>query len=708
MRNITGGEEAVFRLFNPSSIAIIGASAREGALSWWPLRLLTSSGYQGRVYAINPSRSEINGHPCFASLRDIQGSIDLAVIALNADRSMEAIRDCAERGVKTVVLPTQGFGETGDDGAALEREMTAIARAHGMRIVGPNTDGVANLASGAIASIQPLFDRGIETGPVGLATQSGATASSLLVRLKQAGIGCRFYASAGNESDLGLADYLSFMIQDPNIRLVLSFVETLRHPQEFAKVTDLAAELGKPIALIKVGRSEQGAKRAAAHTGALAGADQLYDSLFASKGVLRVSELSELVAIAKFFLGQGCPKRSGVGIIAVSGGQAGALADKASVVGLPVPTVSEQTETHLNGLLKFGKGFNPCDLTGEVAVNPLLASQVYESFGREQEIGSIIYARKHLTANSGVEAAKLLAASSRQPGAVPLAVYAMDGSVIGPEAQHYEESHIPVFDNLSDLYTAVDRLASYSAFLGRRMPASTLTHRGAAIAAPIATGGIVGDGQAKALLSRYGIRFPQESLAVDAQSAVSAAQRIGYPVVMKIVSQRIQHKTEAGGVALAVGDAREVAETFTRLTDNARRYLGGDEAEGVLIQEQVQGGSEIILGLKVDPGLGTFVVVGLGGIFTELLRDVAIRPAPVDAATARQMLEELRGIALLRGFRGAPASDIDALIETIVQLSWFGADQSSWLAEADLNPVLVLENGRGVRVVDVLLVPKER
>jgi acetate---CoA ligase (ADP-forming) len=706
MLDITGGEDAVFQLFNPSSIAIIGASAREGALSWWPLRLLSSNGYQGKVYAINPARSDIDGHRCFPSLREIDGPVDLAVIALNADRSMEAIRECAERGVKTVVLPTQGFGEMGSDGAAMEREMAAIARAHGMRIVGPNTDGVANLASGAIASIQPLFDRGIESGPVGLATQSGATASSLLVRLKHAGIGCRFYASAGNESDLGLADYLSFMIQDPNIRMVLSFVETLRRPQDFAKVADLAAELGKPIALIKVGRSEQGAKRAAAHTGALAGADQLYDSLFASKGVMRVNELSELVAIAKFFLGQGAPKRKGLGIVAVSGGQAGALADKAGAVGLPVPTVSEATENHLNEVLKFGKGFNPCDLTGEVAVNPSLASQVYESFGREPEIGSIVYARKHLTANAGVEAARLLAVSTRLPGAVPLAVYAMDGSVMGPEAKFYQDGQIPVFDNLNDLYMAVDKLAGYSAFLGRRAPASPSTYR--SVAAPVAPDSIAGDGDAKALLSKYGVRFPQEILALNAESAVSAAQRIGYPVVMKIVSRHIQHKTEAGGVALGVKSPSEAAETFTRLTDNARRHLGGREAEGVLIQEQIQGGSEIILGLKVDAGLGAFVVAGLGGIFTELLRDVAIRPAPVDADTALRMLEELRGIALLRGFRGAPAGDIAALAETIVQLSRFGADQASWLGEADLNPVLVLENGRGVRVVDVLLVPRER
>lgn len=703
MRKVTGAEDDVARLFNPRSIAVIGASSKPGALSWWPLKLAISKGFSGPVYPINPTREEIEGQKCYPCLADVPGPVDLAVIALNAERTADAVRDCAAAGVRTVVLPTQGFGETSAEGAELERGMAEIARTSGMRIVGPNTDGIANLATGAIGSIQPLFNEGVSPGPVGLVTQSGATASSLLLRLKQAGIGCRLYASAGNEIDLGLVDYLSVMVQDPQIKIVLSFVEALRQPKDFVKVALMAAELGKPIVLIKVGRSEQGARRAAAHTGALAGTDSLYDALFASCGVLRVSELSELVAVAKMFLTQGAPVVPGVGIISVSGGQAGALADKAGGMGVPVPTVSDETEARLTDVLQFGKGFNPCDLTGEIARNPSLAVQVYDGFASERDIGTIVYARKHLTADAGVAASKLLGARVSEAGATPLAIYAMDGSVWGPEADEYAARKIPVFDNLNDLYTAVDRLAAWSAFRRETRPPVAEIQAGNAVE----YSGVVPDEDAKRLLFDAGMCLPQECFAKTREAAVAAARNMGFPLVMKIVSERIPHKTEAGGVVLGLRDEASVAEAFDTMMASARAYLGNDDADGVMLQEQIEGGTEVIFGAKVDPAMGPFVVVGLGGIFTELLKDISVRPAPVDAVTARRMVEELSGARLLHGFRGAAPGDIAALVDAIVRFSRLVADQAAWLVEADLNPVLVLEEGKGVRVVDTLLVGRD-
>jgi acyl-CoA synthetase (NDP forming) len=706
MHSITGAEEDVGRIFNPSSVAVIGASSRPGALSWWPLHLLLSNGFAGRVYAVNPSRTEIDGQRSYASLAEIPTRVDLAVIALNAERTMDAIRECAAAGVRSVVLPTQGFAETGAEGAALELQIATLARSNGMRIVGPNTDGVANLETGAIASIQPLFEAGIAPGPVGLATQSGATAGSLLVRLKDAGIGCRLYASAGNECDLGLVDYLSVMVQDPKIKIVLSFVETLRRPEAFLQVADLAAELGKPIVLIKVGRSEQGARRAAAHTGALAGADQLYDALFAAHGVLRVSELSEVVAVAKLFLSQGTPAVPGIGIISVSGGQAGALADKASQMGLPVPTLSDATEAKLSQILRFGKGFNPCDLTGEIARDPSLAVRVYEEFAAEKSVGAIVYARKHLTADAGAAVAKLLAARAQEAGATPLAIYAMDGAITGAEAEEYTARHIPVFDSLNDLYTAIDRLAKWSAFRANRLtprPAEVVRR----VPAVRVYEGVVPDVDAKRMLKEAGLIMPRESFARTGEAVAAATAAIGFPLAMKVVSERISHKTEAGGVVLGLRSSADALKAFEQIMANARAYLGDGAADGVLIQEQVENGTEIILGLKVDAALGPFVVVGFGGIFTELLKDVAVRPAPVDSITARAMIDELRGSALLHSFRGRAALDVDALVDTVVRFSHFGSAQKSWLIEADLNPVMVLESGKGVRVVDALLIGRD-
>jgi len=704
MLNVTGAEDDVERLFNPASVAVIGASSRPGTLSWWPVKLLNVTGFSGGVFPVNPTRDVIEGHRCYDTIGDIPEQVDLAVIALNAEKTFDAVRDCVDAGVRSVVLPTQGFGEINEEGAVRQREIAEYARQHGLRIMGPNTDGMANIETGAIASIQPLFDEGISSGSLGLVTQSGATASSLLYRLKLAGIGCRYYASAGNEIDLGLADYMSVMVQDPEVKIVLSFVESLRRPDDFKKVARLAAKLSKPIVLIKVGRSEQGARRAAAHTGSLAGSDQLYDALFADCGVIRVSELSEMVAVAKLYLTQGAPAASGVGIISVSGGQAAALADKASELAVPVPSVSEATEASLNAQLKFGKGFNPCDLTGEIATNPSLAKMVYEGFSSEPDIGTIIYARKHLTANAGVAAGQMLGECAAQPGATPLAIYAMDGVIWGDEAKMYDQYKVPVFDNLNDLYTATDRLAWWRANQGAAQFESEHATNASTGQHPR---GLVPDDTAKQMVAKAGIPLVRETLATDRAATMAAATAMGFPVVLKIVSDRILHKTEAGGVLMDVRTPEDAGEGFDQLMANARAYLDGDDADGVLVQEQVTGGTEMILGLKIDPDLGPFVVIGLGGILTELLKDVAIRPAPVNIATAREMIDELEGKALLFGYRGMPACDVEALEQTIADASVFGAAQKGWLAEADFNPLLVLEKGQGVRAVDVLLVGKE-
>jgi acetate---CoA ligase (ADP-forming) len=704
MRNITGAEEDVARLFDPGSIAVIGASSRPGALSWWPLHLLQQNGFKGRVLPINPQRESIDGVRCYRSLGELPTVPELAMIAMNAERTLDAVRECADAGVRAVVLPTQGFGELGEAGRSKELELASLAGPGKLRIVGTNTDGVGNLATGAIASIQPLFGEGIEPGPVAVATQSGATAGSLLVRLKREGIGCRLYASAGNETDLGLVDYLSVMVQDPEVKLVLSFVEALRRPREFLGVAQMAAELDKPIALIKVGRSEQGARRAAAHTGALAGDDDLYDAMFCSYGVMRVSELSELVAIAKLRLAPARIRGRGVGILSVSGGQAGSIADKAMAMRIPVPAVSAETEQQLSEVLTFGTGFNPCDLTGEIATTPSLAAQVYEAFGQEEALSTIVYARKQLTGNAGVDAAVGIAAAAGKPGAAPLAIYAMDGAIAGSEREVYEQANVPVFSSLNDLFVAIGRLAEYQEFRSRSGPAGTETPQSSVIRELPAAGGIVSDAAAKAVLADYGLEFPRERLVASVDAAVSTADAFGYPVVLKVVSDRIPHKTEAGGVELGLRRADDVRVAYERICANAERFLGDPKIDGVLVQEQVERGVELIAGVKVDPALGPFVLVGIGGVTAELLKDVALAPAPVGLETARAMIAGLRAGALLDGYRGAPPADVEAAAKAVSALSRLAVEYSDSLRELDVNPLLVLPRGQGVRVADALMI----
>ena len=705
MRSITGAEDSLAVIFNPRSIAVIGASGRPGALSWVPLHLLQRYGYEGAIYPINPTRQSIDGIPCYPSLADVPGPVDVAIIPLNAEATPDAVHQCAEAGVRAVVLPAQGLGEQGGEGRRREAEMAAHAEANGMRIVGPNTDGIANLSVGALATIQPVFQQMISPGPVAVVAQSGATAASIILRLKLAGIGCRYYAAAGNEVDLGLADYLSFVLQDPEVKIVLSYVESIRRPADFIKVAALAADLGKPIVLMKVGASEQGATMAAAHTGALTGSDAIHDAVFREHGIIRVAELSELTAVARFFLSQGLPATSGLGIVSVSGGQAGALTDKAIAMGLSVPALGREATAALSGILKFTPPTNPCDLDGQIATEPDIASRAFRAMALQPGLSTVVYARKLLTGDASALSSKALALAAAEPGGPALAVYAMDGSLNEQEVSAYG-SAIPRFDSAHELFIAVRELGGFTRFLERRRTTPPPPSRLRAPREPLLEGrGALSEVKSRQLLQRYGIRVPDETVVRDSKSAVAAAHRLGYPVVMKVVSDKILHKTEVGGVEVGVADAAGVADTFDRLCEIGIDLVGAGDFDGILIQEQVVGGFEMIAGAKVDPQFGPFVLIGLGGVFTELLKDVALRLAPVSPDIALEMLGELRAAPLLNGFRGGDRMDVAALASTLSSLSEFASDYSAQISEIDLNPVIVLPEGRGVRVVDAVIVP---
>jgi acyl-CoA synthetase (NDP forming) len=698
---VTGRERDVVRLLNPRSVAVIGASSRPGALSWWPLHLLRQYQFAGAIFPVNPNRSEIDGVPCVSGLAAIGGPVDVAVVALNAENTLAAVHECAAAGVGAVVLPAQGFGELGEPGRAAERAMVEAARGAGMRIVGPNTDGVANIAAGAVLSIQPLFGEQMSPGPVAVITQSGASAGSLLARLRREGIGARYYASAGNEIDLGLADYLSVAVQDPEVRMVLSFVEAIRRPADFVAVARLASELGKPIVLIKVGRTVQAAARAAAHTGALAGEDRIYEALFRSLGVIRLNELGEIVALAKYYLAHGVPRSAGVGLMSVSGGQAGALADLAVQAGLDIAPIQPDTSRKLAELLPFGSPLNPADLTGEIATRETLAADVFGALASDPSLDTIVYARKELTGQAGRLAARHLAQTAAGSSAA-LVVYAMDGDVNDDERATYRSHNVPVFTSAAEMYTAIRGLLSFGTRAKASPPAET---RAPAAALPAPDDGrVLGQQATASLLRAYGIDVLRDGLATSPDEAVALARQFGYPAVLKVVSARIPHKTEMGGVLLGVDTADAVRSGFDLLMRRGRAALDGADPDGVLIQQQVTDGVEMIAGLVTDPQFGPFVLLGTGGVAAELLDDVVLRPAPVEESEVAEMIAELRGRRLLDGFRGAPAADVAALAATVAALSRLGADHAGGIAEMDLNPVLVRPLGSGAVVPDALVV----
>lgn len=696
MKTVTGAEDAVQRIWAPKSVAAVGASSKPNTLPWWPVNLLNTYEYAGRVVVVNPKRTEIEGRACVPSIAEMGEPVDVAIITLDAAASERAAIECAEAGVGAVVLPAQGFAELGEAGRRAQERILAAARAHGTRVLGPNTDGVANFSTGAALSIQPLLGRRIPVGEVAVVTQSGATAASLMSRLTREGIGCRQYASVGNESDLGLADFISVALQDPQIKMVLTFIEAIRKPEDFVAVARLAAELGKPIVALKVGRTAQAAERAAAHTGALAGEDRIIDALFASLGVVRVEELSEIVAVAKLHLAGGEIRGRGVGIMSVSGGQAGAIADRAIGCGLDVPVIAESTAQVMRDRLTFGTALNPCDLTGEVAKDAELAADIYQAFDEDDAIDCVVYVRKDLTGEQGRLAAQALVERAKERK-TPLAVYAIDGVPEDGELSILREGNVPSFGSAAELFAAIRGLAGFAV---RSTPPPAVEQKGGL------PPGVLGQVAATELLQSYGVPFPQEVVATTADEAGEAAENMGFPVVMKIVSEQIAHKTEIGGVLLGISDVDETRAAFDTLMERGREALEGGEPEGVLIQQQVTDGVEFIVGLVGDPQFGPFVLVGAGGVTAELLKDVALRPAPVDKHTATEMIRSLVTSELLEGFRGAELADIDALAEVVSSVSRLGAEHAASLAELDVNPVLVRPRGRGVVAVDALVFGK--
>lgn len=695
MREVTGAEHDLRLLTDARSIAIVGASTKPYSVSWWPLEPCRRYGYSGAVYPINPNRTEIEGVRAYPSLDAVPGPVDLAMIVVAADQVEAAVAAAADAGARAAVVAAQGFSEAGEEGRAREESLAAVAREKGIRLIGPNTDGVANFASGIVTSIQPLLGEGIPVGPVAIVAQSGATAASIITRLKAEGIGCRYAISTGNETDLGLADYLSLVVQDDGVEIVLCFIESIRRPREFRAVAALAGEVGKPICVIKVGASEPAARRTAAHTGSLAGDDVQYDALFRSCGVMRVAEPSELVAVARLYLGCGAPAGKGMGIVSVSGGGCSIVTDKAVAAGLQVPRVSEQAEDEMNAHLSFGGAFNPCDLTGEIAKNGGLAGAITDVLGRQPEVDLVVYARKGLTGTIGEEAAASLVDAARRSGAAPLAVYALDGAVDrAEELAVWKESGTPVFSSLQDLFTAAHRLAGWRAFRQSPPPVVGVEARGPLPADPWE------------VLRVCAIPGPRQELVKDAAAAVAAAATIGYPVVLKAEDARILHRSELGAVLVGLGSAAEVEQGHRTIEDRVRATLGSGP-EAMLVQEQVEGGVELILGVTVDPLLGPFVLVGLGGVLAEAIKDVSLRPAPVDRDQALVMLRELRGRTLLDGYRGAPPADVGAVADAIVSLSRYGASRAEELEAIDVNPLVALPEGRGVRALDLLVVRRQ-
>jgi acetate---CoA ligase (ADP-forming) len=680
---------AIDALLRPRSIAIVGASSDPTRIGGRSLRYYREFGFGGAVYPVNPGRPEVQGLRAYPDVRSVPEKFDLAIIALPAKQVAETLLACGERGARAAVIFSSGFSEIGE--AAMQQEIAEAASRAGIRFVGPNCLGLFNASLQHFATFSGFPERGVlPPGNISLVTQSGAFGSHLLVLLRNRGIGVRTWVSTGNEADLTVADLIEYLADDPETGVIGCYAEGIRDGRRFMAALERARAAKKPVVLMKVGRSAVGAAAAASHTASLAGADEVADAAFRQAGAERAETTEEMLDILYAASNRRFPRGNKLGIVTISGGAGVLMADAAEKVGLDVSPMPDKERAELEALNPLASARNPVDVTAQALndvslvrknVSEMLRSGGYDAVNAffTSVGGSIVIGEKIR--------AELLAGMEGFPDRLLLI------SIIAPPdvQKFYEEAGFLVFEDPTRAVVATAALARFGRRFNevREMPA-TLPDP------PAIPRHRVDEVEAKRLLAQIGISSPEERRAKTSEEAAAAARELGTAVALKIVSPDVAHKTELGGVLLDVAPSR-VAEA-------AQTLLAKPGVTGVLVSPMLKDGIEVILGARNDPVFGPIVMVGLGGIFVEILKDVAIRIAPIGPVEARRMLDELKGRPLLDRFRGRAALDVDALAEAIVRLSAWAAAATEEFESIEVNPLYVRE--KGVVALDALIVPK--
>lgn len=702
-------------VFSPRTVAVIGASADLTQIGGRAVQSLQVHGFEGTIFPVNPKYSEVAGLKCYPDIREVQSEVDLAVIAIGAGHVPGILRQCAEKGVRSALIFSAGFAEIGDEGRRLQAEINEISRRTGIRLVGPNCQGLMNIPDRVWAGFgAPFALDSLRSGSVSVVTQSGGFGYAAVGLVEEEGIGFRYVVSTGNEADLDALDFMEYFLDDPQTEVVAGYIEGFRDGRRFRDIADLALDRRKPLVIWKVGDSEVGQKAAASHTANLGGVSALYKAVFQEKGVQQVGDVYELADIARAFRGGKLPAGNRVGAITISGGAGVLLADYCAAHGLDMPSLSDTTRGKLRGLVpSFASLLNPVDVTAHIFNDPALLERALQVLIEDERLDSLIILNASLSGELALRVAREI---SRVSAATPkpILVAWSARAAVGREAfAILDEAKVPYFRTPVRAGRALVALVSYTQALERVQRERSEPTTAAWKVSPENIDLLrsyptqPAEYQAKEFLSRCGIPITRECLATTLEGALEAARNIGYPVAVKIQSVDIPHKTEAGAVRVGVRSDDELSEAYQQVFEGARRYKPEAEIDGVLVQEMVSGGVEAILGVLNDPLFGPNVMVGLGGIFTELLRDVSFRVAPITRASAEEMIREIKGYPVLRGARGKPPCDVDALVQLLQRLSFVAAEMKDEIAELDINPLFILPESRGVKVGDALIRRKE-
>jgi acyl-CoA synthetase (NDP forming) len=661
----------------PRSIAVIGASDNPHKVGGRPILFMKRYGFRGAIYPINPGRAEVQGLKSYPTISAVPQAPDLAVIAVAGDEAVRAVEDCARCGVQVAVVMTSGFGEIGAEGAAAQARMTAAARAAGMRLVGPNCQGLANFATGAVANFSTVFhEMEGRDGPVAIVSQSGACSQAIYILARQRGLDVRHVHATGNEADVTVADLAAEIVQEEGVKLVLLYMEAIPRPDVLAQAAELARARGLPIVAVKAGRTASGIKAASSHTGALASEDRVIDAYFAKLGIWRAADPQELVTAGQLYLAGARPMGRRFVAVSNSGASCVMAADAAEELGLELPELGATTKERLKAVLPaFATPSNPLDVTGAILGNSGLFGAALPILGEDDACDLLMLAIPVAGAGYDVPRFARDTAAFRERFGRSVALAAPQ-----PEVRaEFEKLGVPVFARERDAMLALRQLAGHSALL-RRKPVA----RAAAPAPRLPAGrGFLNEYESLSLLAQAGAVVVEHRLCLDEAAARAAFRALGPKVAVKACSSSVPHKTEQGLVRIGVQEEEAVAAAFRDFKSRI------PAADGVLVARHAAGRRELALGARRDPTFGPVVLVGDGGIYLEALKDFRLLLPPFGEQEVREALAQLRIAPLLAGVRGEPALDVGAYARMAVALGDAMLGWGTRVASVDVNPVML-------------------
>lgn len=693
--------------FSPEGVAIIGASSNPNKLSYGLFKNLTSYGFTGKIYPVNPRANEILGLKCYQSIADVPDPVDLAVIALPAPLVRDVVKSIGERGIKAAIIISGGFKEIGDAGEDLEKEIVDIARSYGMRLVGPNCVGTVDLYTG----LNTTFIDGMpEKGGIGFLSQSGAVLGGVVSLFADKYVGFSHLASLGNEADVTETDVIEYLARDPNVTVISAYVEAIREGQRFIK---LASQISreKPIVLLKAGRTDAGARAVSSHTGSIAGSMAAYEAAFKQAGVITANSLTEIFEISMALDYQAVPKGKRTVLLTNSGGPAALASDALAFNGMTLQDLSPKTKAALREHLNPAAGVsNPVDMLGGAA--PADYGRALRTLLADEDVDSVIVILVPTSLIDPGEIANEIVEASKDTNKTVLTCFVAD-KVITDARKVLHSNHIPMYTAPEVAARVMSAMYHYDQWKQQNAISSPveleIDHDAAAILMEMANGqDSLGEADTRPLLEAYGIPVIQGLVAHSAAEAGQIAAGIGKPVALKIVSPDILHKSDVGGIVLNLEGQDAVAKAYDKMMKSIHAKRPEAKLEGALVEEMAPPGSEVIVGMRRDPNFGPLIMFGMGGIYVELFKDVSFRIAPFDRTQAEKMVIDTKAGTLLSGYRGQEKADLDAIVDTILKLSQLALDFPQ-IEEIEINPLSVGPKGQGAIALDgrVILSGKE-